>query len=128
VLVRYLARVSEGSLRRAEARDVPALEMLASAAYSMDIPRVGRLPAPMTADYAAAVAGAAEVWVVEEAGRVVGLLVLVPEDDHLLLENVAVHPSAQWRGIGARLLAHAEARAGERSPWLATGSWRVVEP
>jgi GNAT superfamily N-acetyltransferase len=34
--------------------------------------------------------------------------VLVAQPDHLLLENVAVLPAAQGRGIGARLMTQAE--------------------
>jgi ribosomal protein S18 acetylase RimI-like enzyme len=97
-------------VRQAGSDDVAALRALAEAAYRGYVARIGRAPAPMTADYAAAVA-AGEVWVAEEGGHVVGLLVLVPETDHLLLENVAVEPGAQGRGIGSWLLAHAEARA-----------------
>ncbi|MQA98668.1 MAG: GNAT family N-acetyltransferase, partial [Streptosporangiales bacterium] len=80
------------TLRPAGAADVPGLTALATAAYELYVPRIGHPPAPMTADYAAAVA-AGHTWVAEDGGgRVVGLLVLVPYVDHLLLENVAVHP------------------------------------
>jgi GNAT superfamily N-acetyltransferase len=64
----------------------------------------------MTADYAAHVRHD-EVWVVDDEGEIVRFLVLVPRGDHLLLDNVAVEPSAQGRGIGAELLALAEERA-----------------
>jgi len=37
----------------------------------------------------------------------------VEHPDHLLLENVAVHPARQGRGIGRALLDHAETRARE---------------
>ena len=50
-------------------------------------------------------------FVAEEAGSVVGLVVLVPASDHLLVENVAVDPSRQGEGIGRALLAFAEAAA-----------------
>jgi GNAT superfamily N-acetyltransferase len=43
----------------------------------------------------------------------VGLIVIVAEPGNLLLENVAVLPSAQGRGIGTRLLEFADARARE---------------
>jgi ribosomal protein S18 acetylase RimI-like enzyme len=52
-----------------------------------------------------------EVWVAQREDELVGLLVLVDRPDHVLLENVAVIPSAQGSGVGARLLAHAEAHA-----------------
>lgn len=80
------------------------------AAYEGYVDRIGRAPAPMTADYDAAVRDS-QVWVAAENDEVVGLLVLVARSDHLLLENIAVVPSAQGRGIGARLLVLAEDRA-----------------
>jgi ribosomal protein S18 acetylase RimI-like enzyme len=99
------------SLRRAVSGDVPDLASLAKAAYGPYVERIGREPAPMTADYAALV-NDAEVWVADDTSAVVGLLVLVAADDHLALENVAVLPEAQGHGIGCLLLAHAERRAG----------------
>jgi GNAT superfamily N-acetyltransferase len=96
--------------RRAGQQDVPALIALARAAYSPYVPRIGREPAPMAADYSAAVADA-QVWVVDGAARLEGLLVLVPNADHLLVENLAVRPQAQGRGIGGMLLEHAHQQA-----------------
>jgi ribosomal protein S18 acetylase RimI-like enzyme len=99
-------------LRRADADDVPAITALVSAAYSVYIERMGRRPKPMVADYEAVVAGR-ETWVAVEEGAVVGVLVLEPEPDSLLVENVAVAPHAQGRGVGRLLLDHAEQRARE---------------
>jgi ribosomal protein S18 acetylase RimI-like enzyme len=93
-------------LRRATDADVEALAAVADAAYAVYVARIGRPPAPKVADYAAAVRDA-ETWILEG----VGLLVLYPKEDHLLLDNVAVAPTAQGRGLGRRLLQHAEARA-----------------
>jgi ribosomal protein S18 acetylase RimI-like enzyme len=44
-------------------------------------------------------------------GAIVGLLVLVVYPGYLLIENIAVQPSAQRRGIGSRLLLLAEDEA-----------------
>jgi N-acetylglutamate synthase-like GNAT family acetyltransferase len=101
------------AVRHATASDVPAIRAVAESAYAAYVPRIGRPPAPMTADYAAAVRSGL-TWVAESGGEVVGLLVLVVCSDHLLLENVAVLPSAHHRGIGARLLALAEDQARAR--------------
>jgi ribosomal protein S18 acetylase RimI-like enzyme len=97
-------------LRLAEAADVAELRAVAAAAYAIYIPRIGRPPAPVTADYATAI-NRREVWAAADGHGIIGLLVLVPEPDHLLLENIAVLPQAQGRGIGARLLALAEQEA-----------------
>jgi ribosomal protein S18 acetylase RimI-like enzyme len=101
--------VTGPELRRATDGDVPALAAIAEAAYAVYVPRIGRPPPPMVADYAAAVRDA-ETWVLEDGGRVAGYLVLVYHDDHVLLENVAVGPEDQGRGLGGRLLKYAEAR------------------
>jgi len=91
-------------------RDVPEIEALVRAAYSPYIPRIGRAPAPMNADYAAAVL-AGRVLLARQDGRLVGVLVTEPQHDHLHIETIAVAPASQGTGIGGRLLQHAEKEA-----------------
>jgi ribosomal protein S18 acetylase RimI-like enzyme len=86
------------------------MERLARAAYQKYVARIGRQPAPMTADYAQAVAGG-HSWVAEHAGQVVAILVLEPAADHLLVDNVAVAPDRQGSGLGLALLHLAEQQA-----------------
>ena len=83
---------------------------LARAAFARYVPRIGCPPAPMTADYPGVVA-AGGAWVAERHDRLVGLLVLVAADDHVLLDNLAVAPEAQRLGVGGRLLRLAEEQA-----------------
>lgn len=84
---------------------------LAQAAYGHYVQRVGRKPGPMVDDYDARVAED-ECWVVTVEGvGDVAHLVLRVEDDHLLLDNVAVAPGQQSGGIGRRLLEFTEERA-----------------
>ena len=64
----------------------------------------------MIADYTQAVRER-QVWAAIEDRQIVGFAVLIAKPGHLLLENVAVLPAAQGRGIGARLLSLAEDRA-----------------
>jgi GNAT superfamily N-acetyltransferase len=97
-------------VRRAAEADAPVLRSIAVAAYQRYVPRIGREPAPMTADYLAA-ARNGQAWIAEADGQAAGLIVLIPRPGYLLLENVAVLPAAQGRGIGARLLALAEDHA-----------------
>lgn len=97
-------------IRSAAEADAPALRSIAVAAYQRYVPRIGRPPAPMTADYHAA-ARHGQAWVATEDGQAVGFIILIPQPGYLLVENVAVLPAAQGRGIGARLLALAEDRA-----------------
>jgi GNAT superfamily N-acetyltransferase len=95
------------TVRPADAADVPALRAIVAAAYERYRPRMDQDPAPLSADYEAA-ARRGQAWVAVEDGEIAGLEVLIPQEGYLLLENVAVRPDAQGRGIGARLLAHAE--------------------
>jgi ribosomal protein S18 acetylase RimI-like enzyme len=94
-------------IRPALAVDLTAVENLVQAAYEPWIDIIGGRPLPMSADYAELIA-AGQVWVLDP---IEGLIVLVPEDGVLLIENVAVSPAARGRGLGRRLLAFAEDRA-----------------
>ncbi len=101
-------------VRRATAQDVPALLALVESAYRIYLPRMDKRPAPMLADYAALVS-AGQVHCQDCQGRPAGLLVMMPrpegDPDHLHIENVAVEPSFQGRGIGRRLLGYASEAA-----------------
>jgi ribosomal protein S18 acetylase RimI-like enzyme len=87
------------------------MSVIARRAYSPYVDLIGARPHPMDDDYAEKVAS--DRAYVAEDGEVVGLLILVPKDDHLLLENVAVDPARQGDGIGRALLDRAEAIAQE---------------
>lgn len=100
-------------LRRAGPADAKAVAALSHAAYAKWIPVIGRAPKPMTANYAVAVRDHL-IELLEEDGKLVALVECILEPAHLLIENLAVAPEAQGRGLGARLLAHAEDLARER--------------
>jgi ribosomal protein S18 acetylase RimI-like enzyme len=99
-------------IRRAAHPDEDAIARITAEAYQHYVPRIGREPAPMTTDYAGAVR-AGQAWVAEDDGQAVGIVVLELHPDHLLVENIAVRPSAQGRGVGRQLLARAEELARE---------------
>ena len=94
-------------LRFAAPEEAAAVTALVDRAYAGYIERMGRKPGPMLDDYAALIADGL-VRVMCRNGRICGVLVLVEKDDHLLLDNVAVDPAAQGRGIGRRLIEAAE--------------------
>jgi GNAT superfamily N-acetyltransferase len=98
------------TVRLAGHGDAETLRRIAVVAYEPYVARIGRAPAPMTADYAQAVRDR-QAWVAVEDGQPVGFVVLVDEPGYLLLENVAVLPAAQGHGIGGRLLSLAEQHA-----------------
>ena len=98
------------TVRPAEPGDVEALRDIAAAAYQHYVPRIGHPPAPMTADYAQAIRSR-QAWVAVDGGEVTGFVILIAQPGYLLLNNIAVRPDAQGRGIGTRLLDLAEDHA-----------------
>lgn len=96
-------------LRLARPEDVPAIERIVAQAYGIYVERLGRPPAPMLDDYSDKVRDATVY--LAAAGDPIGVLVLIEGADHVLIENVAVHPAHQGRGVGRALMAWAEAYA-----------------
>lgn len=97
-------------LRRADPPDADAVRSLVRRAYAQWIPVIGREPLPMKADYEKAVREH-EIDLLHAAGRLVALIEVFAAADHLFIENIAVLPEEQGKGLGHRLLRHAEARA-----------------
>ncbi len=98
-------------IRTARATDRAAVEAVVDTAYSHYVERIGKPPGPMLDDYAALI-DAGAVSVLEDADRVIAaVIVLIPKDGHLLLDNVAVRPDRQGKGFGRALIAFAETEA-----------------
>jgi ribosomal protein S18 acetylase RimI-like enzyme len=101
-------------IRQASAKDEPAIRDCAEQAYVRYVPLIGRKPAPMVADFEAQIA-AGDVYVAtDDEDDVQGFIVFYPEGRHILLENVAVRPSAAGRGIGRSLIRFCEVEARRR--------------
>jgi GNAT superfamily N-acetyltransferase len=101
-------------VRPAVPTDAAAVSDLVDAAYRGYVPRIGQRPAPMDADYADLI-DAGQVWVAESDTVIHGVLVLLVHSDHLLLENIAVDPGSQGRGVGSLLMQTAEDQARDAS-------------
>ena len=95
------------AIRRATAADATAIRDLTRLAYAKWMPLIGREPLPMQADYDRAVAEH-RIDLAERDGKLIALIEMIEAEDHLLIENLAVHPDAQGQGLGERLLRHAE--------------------
>lgn len=95
------------TLRRAMAADAPAVRAVTREAYAKWVPLIGREPKPMTADHDAAIRDH-RVDLLCDGARIVALIETIAEPAALLIENVAVSPAFQGRGLGRRLIAHAE--------------------
>lgn len=101
---------SDISIRQATAAEAPEIFALVQDAYRKWIAVIGGRPLPMTADYDALIARQ-QVYSAREGGALVGVIVLWPQDDALYIDNLAVAPAQQGRGIGRLLLAFAEQQA-----------------
>jgi GNAT superfamily N-acetyltransferase len=94
-------------LRPAIATDATAIRNLTRESYAKWVPLIGREPLPMTADYAEAIKRH-RIDLLYLDGNLTALIEMIPETDHLIIENVAVSPANQGKGMGRRLMAHAE--------------------
>lgn len=99
-------------IRYAKESHAADLSQIAHAAYAQYVEAIGRLPAPMTADYArhlqrdhclVALIGRSEQSIA------VGFVVVVEKSDGYWIETIAVLPEFGGQGIGAKLVEAAEA-------------------
>ena len=100
-------------IRKATAEDAARIGAIARAAYGKYVPRIGREPAPMVADFAAEVA-AGRVVVIATAGAVDGYRIAWPESDAYFIDNIAIDPARQGEGLGRQLMDHAVGEAKRR--------------
>ena len=96
-----------GNIRPARELDASAISACVAAAYHHYIERIGKPPGPMLDDYVEVIR-LHHVFVLVEETEIIGVLVLIRYPDFMLLDNVAVHPAHQGRGLGTRLLTWAE--------------------
>jgi N-acetylglutamate synthase-like GNAT family acetyltransferase len=97
----------EPMFRRATSADVKVVRDLTRAAYAKWVPLIGREPKPMLADYEQAVSHHI-IELYETGGEVLALVEVIPHAQYLLIENIAVLPIRQGKGLGDLILTHAE--------------------
>ncbi len=98
------------NVRLAHLGDLDSVKSCAEEAYALYVPRIGKNPAPMVADFKAQIE-AGHNYVIEAGGDVAGFIVLYRRRDHIHVENVAVFPARQRQGLGRALLSFAEEEA-----------------
>lgn len=100
-------------IRPAVPQDEEAIRAIVCAAYRVYLDRMDRPPGPMLDDYGARIDnGEAYLLLLDNAAAAV--LILIDCDGYLLLDNVAVPPEHQGKGLGRRLVEFAEGQARER--------------
>ena len=97
-------------IREAAVGDAAQIGAIARAAYAKYVSRIGRDPAPMFADYSQLIAESSCI-VLEVRGQVIGYMAAWAEADAYFIENIAVDPAFQRKGLGRRLIDHAAAEA-----------------
>jgi len=99
-------------IRPAAESDLATVQNIVRDAYEHYIIRIARKPGPMLDDYAALIEKGC-VYVADRDGATIGMIVLIPQTDAMLLDNVAVAPEAQGTGLGRQMLSFAEQKARE---------------
>ena len=102
-------------IRLATEKDLAAVRDCAQQAYARYVPLIGRKPAPMVADFERQIAEGAVHIAINPMGEFQGYIVFFPEHDHILLESVAVLPSATGKGIGKTLIQFCEEQGRRQS-------------
>ncbi len=99
------------TLRRAKPEDAKPLSDCIDAAYSVYASRIPDLPS--VSDGIAQSIENNLVWVAESEAEVIGGIILVPHENFMMLENVAVHSNSAGLGVGGALIKQAEAECLE---------------
>ena len=100
-------------IRKARTDEADVVRDVVLAAYGRYVAVIGTAPGPMLDDYAVRIA-ADQVWLLQDADGIAGVLVLEDGPDCFLLDNIAVRPDRQGLGFGRLLLDFSEAEAMRR--------------
>lgn len=97
-------------LRKATLDDVAFATACAEEAYAIYIERIGKRPAPMDQDFTAAVRNG-ELDIIEQDGVPLGYAVSRQSGSTLFIENIALSPATQGKGLARWLFSTLEQRA-----------------
>ncbi|CAG9977709.1 unnamed protein product [Clonostachys byssicola] len=99
------------TIERATSDDVPAIKAMVQSAYTKYIERIGKEPAPMTADYSKLL-NTHDIFVLRPEGSPTaqGSIVLLarPDSDAVDINNLVVDVASQGKGYGRLLMNYAE--------------------
>jgi N-acetylglutamate synthase-like GNAT family acetyltransferase len=103
----YARGVSGTRVRAARNADIPRIEQVVTDAFAAFVARSGIRPTPLSLDWETVISALGAV-VATRDDRIVGVLVLWPHPDHVLVDTLAVAPDQQGGGVGSALLDRAE--------------------
>lgn len=95
------------SIRQAQQADRIAIVQCVQAAYAKYRERIGKKPAPLFADYASLI-DLGVVYVLADEEGIRGVLVMMPQESSMFVENVAISPRFQNQGLGRLLMTFVE--------------------
>lgn len=105
--------VSATEFRVATQSDIITAARLVFESYAPYIPIMGKIPPTIFEDFGEHIRQG-NLWFLTLGGDVVGMVVLTPKEDHLLLQSMAVAPGYQGMGFGRALLSFSEDVAKSR--------------
>ena len=98
-------------IRQALINDYPSVKDCAKAAFEPYAERMGKEPVTMQADFISHIRNN-HLHVFELQNAVVAYVVFYLKGDHVLLDNIAVHPTHSGHGYGKQLIQFVETAAG----------------
>ena len=98
------------AIRTATPEDRARIGEIARCAFAKYVSRIGREPAPMSADFAAEI-GAGRVVAIAAGGAIAGYMIAWPEADAYYIDAIAVDPALQGNRLGRQLIDYAAAEA-----------------
>ena len=93
-------------IRLAMTTDVPAIKLIARKSFERYVPLIGKPPAPMNANFSGHILKDT-VFIAQsekKQGSVLGYAIVLQRDGEWLLDNIAVSPEAQGRGVGSAIM------------------------
>lgn len=98
-------------IRLARRADFAAIETCAQQAFGKYVARIGRAPAPMVADFRRQIDEGLVRMAADKSDSLIGFTVFYPKAGNMHLENIAVCPDHQGKGVGKLLMACCETEA-----------------
>lgn len=115
VLGRSLMELNRMQIAQAQSVNEPEIRLCARQAYAHYIPRIGKEPAPINADYSSMIADGSVYIGIDDTKRMIGFIVFYKDAGSMFIENVAILPSFQGHGFGKRLIAFCEQEARQQN-------------